>query len=226
VGPAEPQRSTEEAEGAGWGGRDHANRLVYAMNGAIFARTGGKEVILADFMPQKPRAAPPPEWATHPIDRHSLTQNRRRRAGDRWSRPELTTFRVGDGMPAMTTRRPPFTPADVQRAAAAVAALPEARVREESRRLAPVLSDILGATGRSIAAGTTTGEVSNRLVELAGARGLLPAMLGYHGFPAGAAVSVNEEVLHGLPSGLVIEEGDLLKLQFAVVSDAGYAAQG
>jgi hypothetical protein len=82
VGSAEPQRSTEEVEGAGWSGRDHANRLVYTMNGAIFARTGAEEVMLTDFTPQKPCAAPPPEWATHPIDSPSPPRKRRRRAGD------------------------------------------------------------------------------------------------------------------------------------------------
>jgi methionyl aminopeptidase len=126
------------------------------------------------------------------------------------------------------TRPRPFstTPAAVQHAAAGVAALPEARVREESRRLAPILSDILRSTGRSVVAGTTTREVSDRLVDLAGARGFLPAMLGYHGFPAGAAVSINEEVLHGLPSERALREGDLVKLQFTIVSEAAYAAQG
>jgi methionyl aminopeptidase len=50
-------------------------------------------------------------------------------------------------------------------------------------------------------------------------------MLGYNAFPAGAAVSLNEEMLHGLPSGRAIGAGDLVKLQFAVLSNAGYAAQ-
>jgi hypothetical protein len=78
VGPAERQRSTGEVEGAGWTGRDHANRLVYAMNGAVFARTGGRDVMLADFTSQKPRTDPPPDEATRPIEPRSPPKRRQR----------------------------------------------------------------------------------------------------------------------------------------------------
>jgi hypothetical protein len=79
VGAAEAHRSTGEVEGAGWAGRDHANRLVYAMNGALFARTGGRETMLADFTSQKPRTDPPPEQAKRPITMGEPPNPRRRR---------------------------------------------------------------------------------------------------------------------------------------------------
>lgn len=120
----------------------------------------------------------------------------------------------------------PPTAENVGRAARAVRELPEDTVREESRRLAPLLSDILRVTGGSLDPGTTTQDLCDRLVRQGKRHGLLPAMLGYNGFPAGAAVSLNEEIVHGLPSGRAIAAGDLVKLQFAVVSSAGYAAQG
>ncbi len=51
-------------------------------------------------------------------------------------------------------------------------------------------------------------------------------MLGFNGFPAGAAVSVNEAIVHGLPSERAFSAADLANIQFAVVSDAAFASQG
>jgi methionyl aminopeptidase len=117
------------------------------------------------------------------------------------------------------------TPEHVGEVAQRVRELPEARTREESRRLAPIVSDILRITGTTLTPGTTTQDLCDRLVRQAARHGLLPAMLGYRAFPAGAAVSLNEEIVHGVPGKREIAEGDLVKLQFAVVSSAGYAAQ-
>lgn len=63
-GAPEYQRSTEEVEGAEWSGRDHRNRLVFASNGRLWARTGGVDVELADFTADRPQPQAPPEWAT------------------------------------------------------------------------------------------------------------------------------------------------------------------
>ncbi len=67
AGDAAYQRSTEEVEGADWSGRDHRNRLVFATRGRLFARTGGRDVELADFAGLLPDPQPPPEWATRPL---------------------------------------------------------------------------------------------------------------------------------------------------------------
>jgi len=66
-GTAEYQRSSEEVEGAEWSGRDHRNRLVFASNGCIFARSGGCDTELADFAALGPDPQPPPEWATRAL---------------------------------------------------------------------------------------------------------------------------------------------------------------
>ena len=71
--------------------------------------------------------------------------------------------------------------------------------------------------------GVTTLEL-DRLAE-AGARrrGAEPAFLGYHGFPASLCASVNEEVVHGIPSAdRVLREGDVIGLDFGVVLDGFY----
>lgn len=42
--------------------------------------------------------------------------------------------------------------------------------------------------------------------------GATPSFLGYGGFPGSACVSVNDEVIHGIPGDRVIHEGDLVKV--------------
>ena len=48
-----------------------------------------------------------------------------------------------------------------------------------------------------------------KFIEKAGAK---PSFLGYGGFPASACISVNEEVIHGIPSDRRLEEGDIVKV--------------
>lgn len=67
-GKAEYQRSSGEVEGAEWSGRDQRNRLVFAAQGQIFARSGGADVALADFRAQLPDPQPAPDWAKLPLD--------------------------------------------------------------------------------------------------------------------------------------------------------------
>lgn len=52
-------------------------------------------------------------------------------------------------------------------------------------------------------------------------KGGYPAFLGYNGFPASLCISVNEEVVHGIPSAREVKEGDLLSIDCGVKKD-GY----
>jgi len=88
-GVAEPHRSTNEIGSVEWTGRDQANRLVFAAEGKIFARTGGVDLALVDFTPHQPDPRPAPDWAKRPImpsgalpiDR-SVQPSRRRKRGE------------------------------------------------------------------------------------------------------------------------------------------------
>lgn len=68
-GPADLQVSTNEVDNADWSGRDQQNRLVFAVDGRIFARTGGQDIELARFIARTPDPQPPPDWATRPVRR-------------------------------------------------------------------------------------------------------------------------------------------------------------
>ena len=52
---------------------------------------------------------------------------------------------------------------------------------------------------------------------------VVPAFKGYHGFPACICASVNEEVVHGIPSERKLEEGDILSLDIGVILDGFYS---
>ena len=93
-----------------------------------------------------------------------------------------------------------------------------ARIREASLVVQQVLAEVTAAA----APGVTTGELDRIAARATAARGAKPAFLGYHGYPAVLCVSVNDEVVHGIPSDRrVLREGDVVGLDFGVSLD-GY----
>jgi methionyl aminopeptidase len=88
-----------------------------------------------------------------------------------------------------------------------------ARIREASLIVHDVLQEVIAA----IAPGITTLEIDRIAGRATAARGAEPAFLGYHGYPAVICVSVNDEVVHGIPSRRVLEEGDIVGLDFGVL---------
>ena len=53
--------------------------------------------------------------------------------------------------------------------------------------------------------------------ELGKWNGARASFKGYHGFPASICVSVNDEVVHGIPGNRVLKEGDIVSLDFGVI---------
>jgi methionyl aminopeptidase len=96
----------------------------------------------------------------------------------------------------------------------------------EARRLAPAVSDILAEVGASVVPGTTTLAINEQIDRGLRAAGLEPAMKGYRDYPMSSTVSLNEEVLHAIPSQRRVQDGDLLKIQTAGRGKEGFVAQG
>jgi methionyl aminopeptidase len=95
-----------------------------------------------------------------------------------------------------------------------------ARIREAGR----VVYDVLEALAQAAVPGVTTLELDRLASERTRAVGAEPAFLGYHGYPACLCVSVNDEVIHGIPSAKrVLAEGDVVGLDFGVVLRGWYA---
>jgi methionyl aminopeptidase len=94
-----------------------------------------------------------------------------------------------------------------------------ARIREAGQ----VVHEVLEALAVAALPGVTTLELGRLAAERTRARGASPAFLGYHGYPASLCISVNEEVIHGIPSGRALREGDLVGLDFGAVLRGWYA---
>ena len=75
-----------------------------------------------------------------------------------------------------------------------------------------IVRDCLKFVGERIRAGMTTKEVDKMVYDFIKASGAEPSCLGYYGYPASACVSVNEEVVHGIPGDRVLSEGDIVSV--------------
>ena len=64
--------------------------------------------------------------------------------------------------------------------------------------------------------GLTTGQINERANALIVEQGGRPAFLGYQGFPAAACVSINNEVVHGIPGSRQLKKGDIVSLDIGV----------
>lgn len=96
----------------------------------------------------------------------------------------------------------------------------------EARRMAPALSDILAEVAARVTPGLTTVAINDQVDRALGEAGLEPAMKDYNGFPMSATVSVNEQILHAIPSTRRVSDGDLIKIQTAGRGREGFVAQG
>ena len=76
-----------------------------------------------------------------------------------------------------------------------------------------------GGDARAVAAGVTTAELDAIADDVIRAAGATPSFLGYHGFPATICASVNDEVVHGIPIGEPLHDGDLVSLDCGAILD-------
>ena len=76
-----------------------------------------------------------------------------------------------------------------------------------------LVSRTLAEVGRHIRPGVTTKELDRIGEEFIRSHGAVPAFLGYQGYPASLCISVNEQVVHGIPStSQVLKEGDIVSV--------------
>ncbi len=68
------------------------------------------------------------------------------------------------------------------------------------------------AAGKACLPGVTTAEIDQIVRKVLAEYGAKPSFLGYNGFPAAVCVSVNEEVIHGIPGKRRLVEGDIVKI--------------
>ena len=95
----------------------------------------------------------------------------------------------------------------------------EIELLRESNRLVGIA---LGAVSKYIRPGVTTLELDKIAEDCTRSNGGEPGFLGYGGFPNTLCVSVNDEVVHGIPSERVLEEGDIVSIDCGVVKNGFY----
>ena len=86
-----------------------------------------------------------------------------------------------------------------------------------------VVGEVLAVLRDAVRPGVATAELDRLAEEATRARGATPAFLGYRGYPASVCVSVNDEIVHGIPSrARVLKEGDLVGIDFGALLDGFY----
>ena len=98
---------------------------------------------------------------------------------------------------------------------------------ETMARAGRVVAETLALMGETIRPGISTGELDDLAEELIRSRGGVPTFKGYRGFPASICASPNDMVVHGIPGGYRVGEGDLLTVDVGVtlegfVADSAY----
>lgn len=90
---------------------------------------------------------------------------------------------------------------------------------ERMRVAGRLTARICGVLAKSVAPGVSTEELDRYADELIRRAGAKSAFLGYRGFPRHICVSVNEEVVHGIPGPRRIQVGDIVSLDIGVAVD-------
>jgi methionyl aminopeptidase len=85
-----------------------------------------------------------------------------------------------------------------------------------------IVAEILEGVKEKIRPGVETRELDELAENLCRRRGVEAAFKGYRGYPASICVSINEEVVHGIPGARRLRDGDLVSLDFGVKCDGYY----
>jgi methionyl aminopeptidase len=92
------------------------------------------------------------------------------------------------------------------------------------REAGHILSDVIDRLGASVRPGLTTLEIDEEVESFIASRGAKPAFKGYRGFPATVCASINEEVVHGIPSAQRwLRDGDIIGLDLGCIVEGYYA---
>ena len=79
----------------------------------------------------------------------------------------------------------------------------------DSGKIAALAREIGGECAK---AGVTTAQIDTKIRQIITSHGATPSFLGYGGFPGSACISVNDEVIHGIPGDRELKDGDIVKI--------------
>ena len=80
------------------------------------------------------------------------------------------------------------------------------------RRACRITANARALAGSMVKPGVSTRSIDKAVHDYIVAQGAKPSFLNYHGFPASTCISVNNTVIHGIPGGYVLQEGDIVSV--------------
>ena len=98
-----------------------------------------------------------------------------------------------------------------------------AREIDLMRKSGAIAAEALRLGGEAVKPGATTKEIDRIMHDYVKKKNAVPAFLNYGGFPASACISVNNEVIHGIPSGRRLNDGDIVSIDFGVLLNGYYS---
>ncbi len=88
---------------------------------------------------------------------------------------------------------------------------------------AEILASVFLGIRDMVRPGVTTAQIDQAIEKLIVDAGCVPSFKGYHGFPAAACISVNEEVVHGIPGPRELRDGDIVGVDIGLIKDGWHA---
>ena len=85
------------------------------------------------------------------------------------------------------------------------------------RQAGRILAKVLQALTERVSSGIRTGELDDICAQELARHKVKPSFKGYRGFPANLCVSVNDEVVHGIPGERILAEGDIVSLDVGTI---------
>lgn len=92
---------------------------------------------------------------------------------------------------------------------------------QKMRTAGKIVAEVLELMKETVKPGVTTKELDVLAERHIRKYGAIPAFKGYNGFPASLCTSINEEVVHGIPSSRVLKSGDIISIDCGAIYD-GY----
>ena len=91
-------------------------------------------------------------------------------------------------------------------------AIKNERQLDAMRQACKITAAARALAGEMVRPGVSTRQIDKAVHDFIVAQGAKPSFLGYHGFPASTCISVNSTVIHGIPGGYVLQEGDIVSV--------------
>ena len=91
-------------------------------------------------------------------------------------------------------------------------AIKNERELQSMRQACKITAAARALAGEMVRPGVSTQQIDKAVHDFIVAQGAKPSFLGYHGYPASVCISVNNTVIHGIPGGYVLQEGDIVSI--------------